>query len=192
MPSSINKQQWRQQLRVIRQQCANRDGAKGRKLVADMIARSLSSMQEWQQAQCIASYRSIGDELDPSVLSALARQDHKRVVYPRITGPGLMSFCDWREGEPLETSLAGITQPTAAATIAAIDEIDFFIIPLLGCDLTGLRLGYGGGFYDRALMGTQGFRCGIGYQAQLVVKLPREDHDVALRGMVTEAGINRF
>ena len=188
MPATVNKQQWRQQLRMIRQQCAD----SARVEAAQSVAATLTTMPEWQQAQCIATYRSIGDELDANPASAAALRDHKRVVYPRIVGTGLISFCDWRAGEPLETSLAGITQPTAAAAVVAANKIDFFLVPLLGCDVAGLRLGYGGGFYDRALVSASGFRCGIGYQAQMVLELPREDHDITLQCMVTEVGIHRF
>lgn len=183
-----SKQQWRFTLRRIRQQCA----AQGAVDVAQRVAEKLLTLSEWQRAGCIAVYRAIGDELDPSYAAANAVQAGKRVVYPRIVGPSELVFCDWQAGEPLETRVAGITQPTAAATIANLETIDFFLIPLLGCDLAGFRLGYGGGFYDRVLANTEGFRCGVGYQAQIFSALPREAHDEPMHCMVTELGAHRF
>jgi 5-formyltetrahydrofolate cyclo-ligase len=189
MPSIVeSKQQWRFTLRQIRQQCA----AQGSVDAAQLAAEQLRTLPEWNKADCIAVYRAIGDELDPCYAAANAAQAGKRLVYPRIVGPGELVFCDWRAGQPLETSIGGIAQPTAAAAIANVDAIDFFLIPLLGCDLAGFCLGYGGGFYDRALASAEGFRCGVGYEAQIIAALPREPHDEAMQCMVTELGVHRF
>ena len=186
--ASEAKQQWRLTLRKRRQQCAEQQQGDA----SQALAKSLISLPEWINASCVAVYRAIGDEIDPSYAAEKAVQAGKRVVYPRIVGPGDLSFCDWQAGDPLETSMAGITQPTASAVVAPVDTIDFFVIPLLGCDLAGFRLGYGGGFYDRALANAGGFRCGVGYEGQIVAALPRESHDEAMHCMVTELGAHRF
>jgi 5-formyltetrahydrofolate cyclo-ligase len=70
---------------------------------------------------------------------------------------------------------------------------EFLLIPLLAFDLSGHRLGYGGGFYDRTLAGLPGrFRLGCGFAAQQVDEVPIGPYDVALDAVATERGVIRF
>ena len=65
------------------------------------------------------------------------------------------------------------------------------LVPLVGFDLKGRRLGYGGGFYDRTLeaLKAQGPMTvvGLAYEAQRLNKAPAESHDVRLDWVVTES-----
>jgi 5-formyltetrahydrofolate cyclo-ligase len=65
-------------------------------------------------------------------------------------------------------------------------------VPLAACDLRGNRLGFGGGFYDRALVHQRGFKLGVGYSLQRVTHIESEPHDVRLDGFISEDGIEYF
>ena len=72
------------------------------------------------------------------------------------------------------------------------EDIDLFLVPLAACDQRGNRLGFGGGFYDRALLNQCGFKLGVGFSVQLVEHIEREAHDVTLDGFISEEGLVNF
>ena len=69
-------------------------------------------------------------------------------------------------------------------------EPDLVIVPLLAFDRDGVRLGQGGGYYDRALKALRDTRevfvLGLAYSGQETANLPREPHDQALDAILTE------
>ena len=64
-----------------------------------------------------------------------------------------------------------------------------WLIPGLGFDMKGHRLGRGGGYYDRLLSGATGMKTGIGYDCQIFDAIPCEPHDVGVDYVVTETRI---
>ena len=66
--------------------------------------------------------------------------------------------------------------------------MDAILLPGLAFDRAGVRLGYGGGFYDRLLPDFRGVTVGVIQAGLLVPALPREPHDLPVRWLVTERG----
>jgi 5-formyltetrahydrofolate cyclo-ligase len=97
----------------------------------------------------------------------------------------------WEQGAPLYPSGFGTLAPSEIAPRA---EPDVVVMPLLGFDRRGTRLGYGGGYYDRTLaqMKKQPRLIGYAFAAQELPEIPREPHDRPLDAMVTEIGIRHF
>ena len=110
---------------------------------------------------------------------------------PRVVGTTL-NFHLWQDGDATETTLGGVRQPVASATPVSIETIDLFITPLLGCGRTGMRLGYGGGFYDRLFVTTRGFRLGVGFTQQHVGDWQAEAHDKPLNGFLSDSELVLF
>ena len=76
-----------------------------------------------------------------------------------------------------------------------IERLDIVLMPLIGIDKRGMRLGQGGGFYDTSLSfcrEQQPLRIGIGFAAQQCEHIPNEAHDQALDAYVCETGITAF
>ena len=69
------------------------------------------------------------------------------------------------------------------------DRSMIWLIPGLGFDLAGHRLGRGGGYYDRLLSGATGMKIGVGYDCQIFDALPFEPHDIGVDYVVTETRI---
>jgi 5-formyltetrahydrofolate cyclo-ligase len=71
-----------------------------------------------------------------------------------------------------------------------VAEPGVIFVPLLAFDRRGYRLGYGGGYYDRTLIGLPHARAiGFGYAAQRVEHVPHEAHDIRLPRIATEFGV---
>ncbi|MGE0775913.1 MAG: 5-formyltetrahydrofolate cyclo-ligase [Sphingomonadaceae bacterium] len=100
----------------------------------------------------------------------------------QIDGP--MRFLRWQPGQKLSPGPYAIPQPTNRA-----DEIDpdVIVMPLLGFDRTGNRLGQGGGFYDRALQAhPSARRVGLAWSVQEQDSIPVDSWDERLHEIVTE------
>lgn len=144
----------------------------------------------WESANVIASYLPHQSEFDPSGLLA-HRRPRSKVAYPRVVGTTL-NFHLWQDGDATETTIGGVRQPVASATPVSIEAIDLFITPLLGCGRTGMRLGYGGGFYDRLFVTARGFRLGVGYAQQYIGDWQAEAHDKPLNGFLSDSELVIF
>ena len=83
-------------------------------------------------------------------------------------------------------------QPLPAAPVVDAAAIDLFLTPLLGCGASGMRLGYGGGFYDRLFAQVGGLRLGVGFALQRVSDWESEAHDQRLDGFLSEEGLTLF
>ncbi len=141
-----------------------------------------------------AGYWPSNEEADTRALMTALHQRGHRVALPRVVRRGApLRFMRWQPGDHLEAGHGGILEPQAGA-----EEIhpEVLLVPLLGFDAGGLRLGHGGGFYDRTLAGLRQTReivaIGIAYSDQEVDSLPASDHDERLDWVVTELGSRRF
>ncbi len=147
----------------------------------------------WKQCRVIAGYIAFRGELDPAPL--LKSLDRAKIitVYPRITPQKTMVFSHWHSGDPLDTKWGNLRQPKETAVGISIKDIDVILVPLLACDNRGYRLGYGGGFYDRALEGvTSVKKIGFGYSFQRCQTIKAQEHDVPLDGFASERGLEWF
>ncbi|HXZ60394.1 MAG TPA: 5-formyltetrahydrofolate cyclo-ligase [Steroidobacteraceae bacterium] len=148
--------------------------------------------------QRIAVYAALPAELDAAPLIALARERGCRIFLPRIDRRRRSRGMRFVElGATLRENRLGIDEPEGSATIAA-RWLDLVFLPLLGFDRGGVRLGTGGGFYDRAFAFRQLRRVwhkprlvGFGYAFQQVEHLTKAPHDVALDAVVTDEGFMR-
>ena len=136
----------------------------------------------------------IQSEIDPRpLMKALETQGHRLSLpcTPRTGKP--LTFRAWRTDEKLKTGPHNTREPFPEK-----DEVfpDFVLVPLLAFTHDGMRLGYGGGFYDRTLERLrekkQVFACGVAYAAQEAAILPTESHDARLDAMLTEKYFKDF
>jgi 5,10-methenyltetrahydrofolate synthetase len=94
-----------------------------------------------------------------------------------------LAFTAWTPGEPMIPDEAGVQVP---ATLRFIERPPALLIPCLGFDADGYRLGYGGGYYDRTLEhAPRPHTLGIAYSKQQAV-FPHDAYDVPLDVIVTE------
>ena len=145
-----------------------------------------------QASDVVAAYWRIRDELDCQPILVKLMDSNQTVVLPVVLGPEQpLDLRVWEQGASLYESGFGTLAPSELAPKA---EPDIVIMPLLGFDGRGTRLGYGGGYYDRTLaaMTKKPRLIGLAFAAQELDRIPRETHDVPLDAIVTEAGVRQF
>lgn len=95
-----------------------------------------------------------------------------------------------RDFSVLVPSTFGVPEPIGNEIPANPDDIDTIILPMLGFDRAGGRIGYGAGYYDRFLSGNRNLRkVGIAFACQETEDLPLEENDVRMDSVVTEDGV---
>lgn len=149
----------------------------------------------------IGVYWAVGGELPLTDFIRTAHRRGARVYLPYIErGQQRLWFTPYRPGqapERMRRRNPAIPQFAGARTerIRA-HRLQVLVMPLVGVDAAGRRLGQGGGFYDVTLAHTRGRlqprRVGAGFACQQVAALPAEPHDMPLEAFVSEAGYVRF
>jgi 5-formyltetrahydrofolate cyclo-ligase len=79
----------------------------------------------------------------------------------------------------------GVREPIASCPEVSLDKFDLILVPGMAFDLSGNRVGRGQGFYDRLLKNISGIKCGVGYDFQLLEKIPAEPHDAKVDFILT-------
>lgn len=156
------------------------------------ICQHVINSPEYRQAQTIFAYWSTDEEIDTHAILADARQRGKRVCVPKclkghrmIARPNLLG-----SGFDRSRHLA-IPEPGEQCPEIAPEEIDLCLVPALACDASGIRLGYGGGFYDRFLPQTAACRMVLCAQERFLQQVPAEQHDMHCDCVVTENEVMR-
>jgi 5-formyltetrahydrofolate cyclo-ligase len=106
-------------------------------------------------------------------------------------GRNTMEFRRWSPGDPLRPNRYGILEPAETPEVA-LPLIDLVLIPMVGWDRAGNRLGMGASYYDRALQPFAGEarprRVGVAYAAQEIERVPADPWDVPLHAILNEHG----
>jgi 5-formyltetrahydrofolate cyclo-ligase len=152
---------------------------------SDRLCHHLQSSPHFTQAQTILAYTSFRQEPDLSPLFSA-----KRWGLPRCVGKSLVWHL-WSPDELLQPGAYGILEPSPDAPILEPEAVDLILVPAVGGDRHGYRLGYGGGFYDRLLSHPAWATkptIGILFDFALLPQLPTDSWDRPLHGICTEAG----
>ena len=140
----------------------------------------------------VALYWPMGDELDcRNLVKALRKRGHP-ICLPTIIGPDRpLVLRLWEGGEELAPGPFGTSEPGKNSRRVFPDII---VLPLLGFDSHGNRLGYGKGYYDRtiAAMDREPLLVGLAFDVQELEHIPASPHDVPLHMVVTEKGLRKF
>lgn len=150
------------------------------------ICRNIRALECYRRSECVAIYATDGEEPD-----LFGLWGEKRFFLPRYRADlkryELVEVAD-RERE-LVAGKYGLLEPrpelAAAAPEFAACEL-LFLTPAVACTKAGVRLGRGGGFYDRMLAGAVRPVIGVIYRCQLAEALPVEAHDRPVEVVVTE------
>lgn len=183
-PDSL-KTTLRRRIHVLR----NKLDARQRSSAETSIAEHLLAIPELRAATTVLSYTPIRGEVDISPAITHLREDGVTIALPRVEDNGALSARIHFVGQPLVPGAFGVPEPTSDSI--GWDRVDAALVPGLAFDRQGNRLGYGGGFFDRALANYAGLKIGIAFECQLLDHVPAEPHDIAMDLVVTESGVLR-
>lgn len=184
-PSEESKAELRKRLLRARGEAA----AAGR--ADDLVAARLREALAHYRPHAVGFYWPLAGEFDARAIIGewLAQDVRRQAALPVVAMKGhALRFHAWAPGAPMRIGHHRIPEPEQARPLLP----DLLLIPCVGFDDDGYRLGYGGGYYDRTLAAWEGtskpVTIGIGYEACRAT-LPRELHDVPLDAIVSDAGL---
>lgn len=169
-------------------------GSLERERATDALCQHLSELTTKHGARSIAAYLPASDE--PNVRKWLnwAHEGGLRVLFPISRDDGLL---DWVAGDGESEREGSTGWPEAVGEVLspiAINDVDLIIVPAAAVDATGMRMGWGRGYYDRMLGSMEHSPpvYAVVFDNELVDSVPTEVHDKPVNGVVTPSGIVTF
>ncbi|WP_243290559.1 5-formyltetrahydrofolate cyclo-ligase [Bacillus sp. FJAT-47783] len=157
------------------------------------ISQILVATDMWNHARTIAITLSRGREINTFPIIEHAWNEGKQVVVPKCyPNEKRMEFRVIQSLHELEIVYFGLQEPIIEKTVPCqIDEIDLIIVPGIVFDVSGYRIGYGGGYYDRYLENFKNRTISLAFSLQVIPFVPREDHDIPVQYIITERGMKK-
>ncbi len=164
-----------------------------------LAAKAVAALPAFKAGNRVALYLPFDRETDTAALIASARRRGVRLFVPVIV--------DRRRGRirffPLDAAtrrgVFGIAVPKSLGRPVSPRWLNLIVVPLVGVDSRGRRLGMGGGFYDRALEFRRGRRhwtgphlVGLAFDCQTTGSGFAEPWDVSLDSLATESGLQHY
>lgn len=176
----VEKQKWRQK----RRDQITLMSVSEKKSQSDVLVQKLKDfLQDRQQTWSL--YSPLEDE--PNLMQLVNQVPTIRWAFPKVQSKTEMQFFIVDSLDDLKPGVKGIKEPLGeAAKPIQAEQIDGMIIPGLAYDRSGIRLGWGGGFYDRYLSHYTGHKLGVTFVEGLVEgALPRQAHDQLMNTVVS-------
>ena len=159
------------------------------------IAEHLMVTSDLRRAATVAAYVSVDTEPGTGPLLDRLRAMGRRVVVPVVLPDLDLDWAVYDGPDSLTRARRGLLEPTGPRLgLDAVATADVVLTPGLAVDRRGMRLGQGGGCYDRALgrvpVGT--FTCTLLYDGELLDEVPSDAHDRPVTAVVTPSGLTRI
>ncbi|HEY0879300.1 MAG TPA: 5-formyltetrahydrofolate cyclo-ligase [Zeimonas sp.] len=147
----------------------------------------LARTPPFERARVLGVYWPIRGEPDLAPCYAQWEAQGRMLALPRIGEGGALEFGRWRQEGEVRADRFAIPVPHPFEPI----EPELLIVPCVGFDIRGYRLGYGGGHYDRTLAARAVAAIGVGYDACQLECFDAQAHDRSLPAIVTESRVIR-
>jgi 5-formyltetrahydrofolate cyclo-ligase len=163
--------------------------------VAAALAGHVIELATRLRAATVAAYVGVGEE-PPTIPALDALRDATITVLLPVTtaderGPAL-AWAAYEGERRLRAGRFGLREPTGDVLDDALETADLVLVPALLVERSGVRLGRGGGYYDRTLASVRAPTYAVVYDDEVVDALPHEPHDVPVLGAVTPGGVVEF
>jgi 5-formyltetrahydrofolate cyclo-ligase len=162
---------------------------------AHAIAEHLLATPEVRRAATVAAYVSVGTEPGTGPLLERLLEMGRRVIVPVLLPDHDLDWAVYDGPAGVVRARAGLLEPTGPRLgLEAVATADAVLTPGLAVDRTGVRMGRGGGCYDRVLgrvpVGT--FTCTLLYPGELLEEVPAAPHDRRVTAVATPDGVIRL
>ena len=136
--------------------------------------------QAYARCGAVCGYVPMAREADVTPVLADALRTGRRLLLPRVEGEGVMTLRRVEAMEELVPGAYGIPEPAETAPVEELTEDTLVLVPLEAIDRGGMRLGKGGGYYDRLLTGAPGVKMGVALLHQWTERVPCDPWDQPL------------
>lgn len=166
--------------KILRKQRREQDAKLAHSASIEICDRVIG-IPEYESSDVILAYMCAKGEVDVSKIVDDAISRGKRVAFPLCIANGGLRLLIPKTTESFTVGAYGIMEPAIDDSIEIEpSELDLIIVPAVAYTRECLRLGQGGGYYDRLLEKAAAFTVGVGYDFQLLESLPVEPHDIPL------------
>ena len=153
------------------------------KIASEKIHKKLNKVFSFKNATKIGAYYPIGSEIfTQDIIQELLSQS-KEVFLPKVVEKNI-EFRKIKDFSSLETGSFDILEPKDDCPVD--NNLDVILVPTVGISQTGVRLGYGHGFYDRFLAEHKTVAISLVLEKQIIKNIPKLPHDVTMNWIVTE------
>jgi len=180
----FSKKEYRDEVFKLQSQVPADIRAQWDKIILDKLINS----DYYKNSSVIFTFVSFRDEVDTHSFIEYALKDGKSICVPKVPSKKQgMEVYVINSLEDLKEGYFGILEPMSHCTKVLPEDIDFIVMPGVAFDREGGRVGYGAGFYDRFLAGLtkQVPKIALAYELQLYEKVPTDEFDIKIDGIIT-------
>ena len=154
-----------------------------------LICRRIVESSLWRSSQAVLLYSPLISELNVNPLIESGLSGMKTVSLPRFISKSdrYAPYVIRQSGDVVDGAF-GVREPSADCVELEPNQLDLVIVPGVGFDSLGARLGRGGGHYDRLLKGLTATVCGVCFRQQVLPRVPEEAHDIKMDCIITPDG----
>lgn len=188
--SNLEKKEVRRQCIAARRALTDTERAAGSAAVCEALLCS----EIIAKAACIVSYMNTWDEVCLDAFHIWAEEHGKKISFPISGKEGIMQMRHPFDKDAFVTGKYGIREPDIARSEwIAPEQIDVILVPCVGYDLGGRRVGHGAGYYDRYLPQCPGaVKILVAFGAQEAEYIPTDPSDVCFDTILTENGFDMY
>jgi len=187
------RHEWTDKVSLRRAVRSRFPGGAARDMESDAICRRILTSELYANARTVAAYMPQLREADVTAVVADVLRSGRTFLLPKIGTEGVMTLRRVESLEALQPGAFGILEPSDDAPEAEPDQADLILVPLEAIDDTGLRLGKGGGYYDRLLAQSgKAKTLGAVLSWQWVKDVPAQPWDQRLTAACDRQGIRYF
>jgi 5-formyltetrahydrofolate cyclo-ligase len=191
MPLAEEKRRLRREL-AARRRAVEPEAARR---AAEAVAALLLTLPEVLAAARVGLYAALPDELPSRPIFEALLAPGRALLLPRATPARRLEFRACSSWGALRPGAYGVLEPPESGAALQLGARDVVLVPGVAFDAAGHRLGRGKGYYDRTFAGPAGAEgpllLGVGYEFQVVARVPHGERDRRLDAVVTERAVRR-
>lgn len=180
------KKRQRQQLIAAREAIPENCHQQWSQAISKLLMQGFPKLQK----MTVGIYWPFRGEYDPRLIAQYFKRQGAILALPEVIAKNEpLCFREWSPDTPMKNGAYGIPVPIETRVV----RVDAVIIPMVGFDQHGYRLGYGSGYFDRTLAtyAPQPLTIGVAFELQRLESVYPQLHDIAMHYVVTEMGIFR-
>ena len=155
--------------------------------MASAVQQKVIEHPRFRASDRVALYRAFDGEVSTDLIAQVAHAAGKDVLYARIIPEAGLEFV---LADGWTTTPSGLPCPTGRQ--ASLAHNDLIIVPGVVFDRQGNRIGFGGGYYDRALSVESAWPMGLAYNTQVIDRLIAEEWDIPVKTLITDSMVYEF